>query len=120
MAHAISETDRRRELQIDYNTRHNIDPTPLRKKIADITSVLAREKADSEDLLAGVKNAAGEGYSRSAGLKNGPEELGSLIATLTDQMMQASGELKFELAGKLRDEVRELKKELREMSQASS
>jgi excinuclease ABC subunit B len=120
MAHAISETDRRRELQIGYNTRHNIDPTPLRKKIADITSVLAREKADSEDLLAGVKNAAGEGYSRSAGLKNGPEELGSLIATLTDQMMQASGELKFELAGKLRDEVRELKKELREMSQASS
>ena len=120
MEQAISETDRRREMQVAYNTEHNIDPTPLRKKIADITSVLAREKADSEDLLAGVTNSAGEGYSRSRGLKDGPEALQSLISTLTDQMMQASGELKFELAGKLRDEVRELKKELREMISASA
>ena len=119
MAHAISETERRRELQIAYNTEHGIDPTPLRKKIADITSVLAREKADSEDLLEGVTTATGEGYSRAKGLKDGPDELGSLIATLTDQMMQASGALKFELAAKLRDEVRELKKELREMTTAS-
>jgi len=119
MAQAISETERRRELQIAYNTEHGIDPTPLRKKIADITSVLAREKADSEDLLEGVTTATGEGYSRAKGLKDGPDELGSLIATLTDQMMQASGELKFELAAKLRDEVRELKKELREMTTAS-
>ena len=119
MAHAISETERRRELQIAYNTEHGIDPTPLRKKIADITSVLAREKADSEDLLEGVTTATGEGYSRAKGLKDGPDELGSLIATLTDQMMQASGELKFELAAKLRDEVRELKKELREITTAS-
>ena len=119
MAQAISETERRRELQIAYNTEHGIDPTPLRKKIADITSVLAREKADSEDLLEGVTTATGEGYSRSKGLQDGPDELASLIATLTDQMMQASGELKFELAAKLRDEVRELKKELREMTTAS-
>ena len=119
MAQAISETERRRELQIAYNTEHGIDPSPLRKKIADITSVLAREKADSEDLLEGVTTATGEGYSRSKGLQDGPDELGSLIATLTDQMMQASGELKFELAAKLRDEVRELKKELREMTTAS-
>jgi len=119
MAQAISETERRRELQIAYNTEHGIDPTPLRKKIADITAVLAREKADSEDLLEGVTTATGEGYSRAKGLKDGPDELGSLIATLTDQMMQASGELKFELAAKLRDEVRELKKELREMTTAS-
>jgi len=120
MEQAISETERRREMQVAYNTEHNIDPTPLRKKIADITSVLAREKADSEDLLAGVTNSAGEGYSRSRGLQEGPEALQSLISTLTDQMMQASGELKFELAGKLRDEVRELKKELREMISASA
>ena len=120
MEQAISETERRREMQVAYNTEHNIDPTPLRKKIADITSVLAREKADSEGLLTGVTNSAGEGYSRSRGLKDGPEALQSLISTLTDQMMQASGELKFELAGKLRDEVRELKKELREMISASA
>jgi len=120
MEQAISETERRREMQVAYNTKHGIDPTPLRKKIADITSVLAREKADSEELLAGVKNAAGEGYSRAEGLQDGPDALQSLIATLTDQMMQASGELKFELAGKLRDEVRELKRELREMTTASA
>jgi excinuclease ABC subunit B len=120
MEQAISETERRREMQVAYNTKHGIDPTPLRKKIADITSVLAREKADSEELLAGVKNAAGEGYSRAKGLQDGPDALQSLIATLTDQMMQASGELKFELAGKLRDEVRELKRELREMTTASA
>jgi excinuclease ABC subunit B len=120
MAQAIEETDRRRERQVSYNLENNIDPTPLRKKIADITSVLAREKADSEDLLAGVKNSAGEGYSRQRVLKSGPDELGGIIMTLTDQMMQASGELKFELAGKLRDEVRELKKELREMTQAKA
>ncbi|MDB4606880.1 excinuclease ABC subunit UvrB [Pontimonas sp.] len=119
MAQAISETERRRALQIAYNTEHGIDPTPLRKRIDDITSVLAREKADSEDLLEGVTTATGEGYSRSKGLQDGPDELASLIATLTDQMMQASGELKFELAAKLRDEVRELKKELREMTTAS-
>lgn len=93
MEQAISETERRREMQVAYNTEHNIDPTPLRKKIADITSVLAREKADSEDLLAGVTNSAGEGYSRSRGLQDGPEALQSLISTLTDQMMQASGEI---------------------------
>ena len=120
MAQAIEETDRRRERQVAYNLENHIDPTPLRKKIADITSVLAREKADSEDLLAGVKNLAGEGYSRQRVLKSGPDELGGIIMTLTDQMMQASGELKFELAGKLRDEVRELKKELREMTQAKA
>ena len=119
MAHAIAETDRRRERQVAYNTEHGISPTPLRKKIADITAVLAREKADSETLLAGVSPSAGEGFVRPA-LRGGKEELTSLIATITEQMMQASGELKFELAAKLRDEVHELKRELREMSNATA
>ena len=119
MAHAIAETDRRRERQVAYNTEHGISPTPLRKKIADITAVLAREKADSEALLAGVSPSAGEGFVRPA-LQGGKDELTSLIATITEQMMQASGELKFELAAKLRDEVHELKRELREMSNATA
>ena len=119
MTHAIAETDRRRERQVAYNTEHGISPTPLRKKIADITAVLAREKADSEALLAGVSPSAGEGFVRPA-LRGGKEELTSLIATITEQMMQASGELKFELAAKLRDEVHELKRELREMSNATA
>ncbi len=120
MAQAISETERRRERQIEYNTEHGINPTPLRKKIADITSVLAREKVDSDELLAGAKPSAGEGFARPTRLKGGHEALTGLISTLTDQMMLASGELKFELAGKLRDEVRELKKELRELTNAKA
>ena len=120
MAHAIGETERRREKQLAYNAEHGIDPTPLRKKIADITSVLAREKADSDELVRNAPGSAGEGFVRSETIKAGPEELSGLIATLTDQMMQASGELKFELAGKIRDELLELKRELREMVGAKS
>lgn len=120
MAFALSETERRRNLQIEYNTLHGIDPTPLRKKIGDITSVLSREKADSEALIGGVAARPGEGFHRGEVLKGGVEELSGLIATLTDQMMQASGELKFELAGKIRDELLDVKKELRQMTNATS
>ena len=118
MAHAIGETERRREKQLAYNLEHGIDPTPLRKKIADITAVLAREKADTDELISNVAGQAGEGFSRAEIVKSGPDELSGLIASLTDQMMQASGELKFELAAKIRDEVLELKRELREMTGA--
>lgn len=120
MAFAISETDRRRALQIEYNRVNNIDPTPLRKKIADITSVLAREQADTEALIGHASGSAGEGFHRPATLRGGAEELASLIATVTAQMMQASSELKFELAAKLRDEVVELKRELRQLTEATS
>ena len=115
MAHAIEETERRREKQLAYNAEHGIDPTPLRKKIQDITSVLAREMADSEELVNQAPTRAGEGFLRGEHIKSGPEELSGLIATLTDQMMQASAELKFELAAKIRDELVELKRELREI-----
>ena len=119
MQHAIGETERRREKQLAYNQEHGIDPTPLRKRIADITSVLAREKADTEALVGTVSSSAGEGFRRSETLRTGPEELQGLITTLTDQMMQASAELKFELAASIRDELLELKRELREMAGAS-
>jgi excinuclease ABC subunit B len=116
----VSETDRRRDLQIAYNTQHGIDPTPLRKKIADITSVLSREKADTEELIGEARSKPGEGFSRTTNLRGGVEELSGLIATLTDQMMQASGELKFELAAKIRDELLDVKKELRQMTNATA
>jgi len=118
MAFAISETDRRREKQVAYNTLHGLDPTPLRKKIADITSVLAREQADTESLVGSHSTTAGEGFVKPVVVRGGVEELSGLITTLTDQMMQASHELKFELAGKIRDEVIELKRELRELTDA--
>ena len=114
MQRAIEETNRRRELQVAYNAEHGIDPTPLRKKIGDITSVLAREKADSDELVGQSEGDSALPVMRAAA---GSEELPDLIRQLTDQMMQASSELKFELAARLRDEVAELKRELRELTE---
>ena len=115
MRFAIDETNRRREKQLEYNTKHGIDPTPLRKKIGDITAVLAREQADSTELVGSSESDTP--VMRTAA---GSEELPALIRQLTDQMMQASSELKFELAARLRDEVAELKRELREMTEHAS
>jgi excinuclease ABC subunit B len=113
MTRAIEETNRRREKQIAYNTEHGIDPQPLRKKIGDITAVLARELADSNELV-GESPGATTPVSRVGA---GEEELSQLIRDLTDQMMQASSELKFELAARLRDELADIKRELRELLQ---
>jgi len=120
MEKAIDETDRRREKQVAYNTLHGIDPTPLRKRIADITDVLAREEADTAELLAG-RDARRKGTTsaRRVGLAaNGANDLESIITDLNSQMLEAAGELKFELAARLRDELSELKRELRQMEKA--
>jgi excinuclease ABC subunit B len=121
MKRALDETDRRREKQVAYNLERGIDPQPLRKRIADITEALAREGADTAALLAGrdgkkrspTPNLKREG--RGAEAANGIE---SIIADLNEQMLQAAAELKFELAGRLRDEVADLKKDLRQMEAA--
>ncbi len=119
---AIDETNRRRERQVAYNVEHGIDPQPLRKRIADITEVLAREEADTAKLLAG--RSGQDGSKRRSPTPNlrregvgaaGAAELETVIADLNEQMLQAAGELKFELAARLRDELSELKKELRQM-----
>ncbi|WP_291055756.1 excinuclease ABC subunit UvrB [Herbiconiux sp.] len=119
---AIDETDRRREKQVAYNTLHGIDPQPLRKKIADITEALAREGADTADLL---RERSGRGKKsptpnlRREGIAAaGANDLEGIIADLNSQMLEAAAELKFELAGRLRDEVSELKRELRQMEKA--
>ncbi len=113
MTRAIDETNRRRDKQIAYNEEHGIDPQPLRKKIGDITAVLAREKADSEELIA----KDGDSALPVSRIGAGEEELGQLVRQLTDQMMQASAELKFELAARLRDELVDIKRELRELTE---
>ncbi len=121
MAKAIDETTRRREKQIAYNVERGIDPQPLRKKIADITDSLMREGADTAELLAGKdgrKRAPTPNLRREGLAAAGGNDLESIIADLNAQMLQAAGELKFELAGRLRDEVQDLKKELRQMEQA--
>jgi len=121
MKNAIEETDRRREKQVEYNRVNGIDPTPLRKRIADITDVLAREGADTAKMLAGreARKKSPTPNLRKGGIAaNGANELESLIADLNEQMLQAAGELKFELAARLRDELGDLKRDLRQMEKA--
>ena len=123
MAKAIDETDRRREKQVAYNLERGIDPQPLRKKIADITDQIMREASDTAAILAG-KNDASRKRAPTPNLKRegiaaqGGNDLEKIIADLNEQMLAAAAELKFELAGRLRDEVQDLKKELRQMEQA--
>ena len=104
-----------------YNLERGVDPQPLRKKIADITDQLSREAADTTELLAsrsGRKRSPTPSLRREGLAASGANELESIIRDLNDQMLLAAGELKFELAGRLRDEVADLKKELRQMEAA--
>jgi excinuclease ABC subunit B len=135
MRRAIDETDRRRAKQVAYNTEHGIDPTPLRKRIADILDQLVREDADTEKLIGGSgrqqsrgktpvpglssrvrASATGAGEGEGGGAARG--DLIELIAQLTEQMHTAAAELQFEVAARIRDEIRELKQELRGMQAA--
>ena len=141
MAKAIDETNRRRAKQIAYNLARGVDPQPLRKRIADITDQLAREDADTEKLLGGSGRRQSRGKApvpgmaaraRAAAAAGGVwnaegepgrggaarDDLIALITALTDQMHAAAAELQFELAARFRDEIRELKQELRGMQAA--
>jgi excinuclease ABC subunit B len=121
MTNAIEETNRRRAKQVAYNKEHGIDPTPLRKKIADITDLIAKEADDTDDLTAKTKKI---GFTSGVHSKNAHslprQELVALIESLTDQMRLAASELSFELAARLRDEIRELKRELKGMQEAGN
>ncbi|MBF6673395.1 MULTISPECIES: excinuclease ABC subunit UvrB [Glutamicibacter] len=125
MDQAIEETNRRRAIQEAHNKEHGIDPMPLRKKIADITDQLAREDADTQELLNNnrlakdAKRTKASSSVRKDGLAAAPaEDLLSQIEEMTEQMHAAAAELQFELAARIRDEVSELKKELRQMKAA--
>jgi len=122
MARAIDETNRRRAKQVAYNTAHGIDPQPLRKKIADITDLIAQESDDTDSLLAGSKRRAVTetpvGVHAKSLVALPRTELLGLIDSLTEQMRNAAAELQFELAARLRDEIKELKRELRAMEEA--
>ncbi|EUA08657.1 uvrB/uvrC motif family protein [Mycobacterium xenopi 4042] len=133
MREAIDETERRRAKQIAYNKEHGIDPKPLRKKIADILDRVYTEAEDSETVELGSgravsrgRRAQGEpGRTVSAGIFEGRDtanmpraELADLIKDLTEQMMAAARDLQFELAARFRDEIADLKKELRAMDAA--
>jgi excinuclease ABC subunit B len=125
MAAAIDETNRRRAKQVAYNTAHGVDPQPLRKKIADLTDLLSREEADTDDL---VRRVGGRrqvspmplAAEQSRDLTSLPAtELAGLAQELTGQMHAAAAELNFELAARLRDEVADIKKMLRQLLAAT-
>ena len=119
MRQAIDETNRRRAKQMAYNTENGIDPQPLRKRIADITDLLVREEADTEALIGPPSASAVSGTPparRSASMAEA--DLVGLIEQLTAQMHQAAADLHFELAARIRDELSELKSELRSMREA--
>ena len=133
MQRAIDETNRRRDKQVAYNVAHGIDPTPLRKRIADTLDQLVREDADTAQLIGGGGRQQSRGKTPVPGLSSraraasatpgagGSEARGDLIALiqeLTDQMHAAAAELQFEVAARYRDEIKDLKAELRGMQAA--
>jgi excinuclease ABC subunit B len=145
MERAIDETNRRREKQVAYNTANGIDPQPLRKKINDIVAQIAREEVDTEQLLGTGYRGQKDGKAAKApvpalggkaakGAKAGKAakgkaketvptdrpaaELAEQIEEMTERMRAAAADLQFEIAARLRDEVSEMKKELRQMREA--
>jgi excinuclease ABC subunit B len=123
MAKAIDETNRRRAKQVAYNLERGVDPQPLRKKIADITDLIARESEDTEELLSHEKGGAkkvgaSSGIYDKSSISLPRKDLIALIGSLTEQMRNAASELQFEVAARLRDEIKILKKELRMMEEA--
>ncbi len=115
MRHAISETMRRRQKQLSYNAEHGIDPQTVRKKVTDILEMIRAREGDES----GSERGRGRGRSRAKPrpdrLDLPRDELGRLIQSLTDEMQDAARDLRFEEAARLRDEIHELKRELREV-----
>ena len=114
MKKALEETNRRRERQVAHNLANGIDPTPLRKKISDINDSIIKEDADTEQVLEEAMSIKKLRKDKKDGLSPA-QDLANLITELTAQMKFAASELNFELAARYRDEIHELKKELRQM-----
>jgi excinuclease ABC subunit B len=123
MTKAIDETNRRRAKQVAYNLERGVDPQPLRKKISDITDLIAQESDDTDDIMAslkGKKSSVVLPFSSKSTDSMPRQELIALIGSLTEQMRGAADELQFELAARLRDELKDLKRELRGMDEAGT
>ncbi|MEY4656333.1 MAG: UvrABC system protein [Actinomycetota bacterium] len=113
MDRAIGETQRRRQRQIAYNTEHNINPQTIRKAVGDILSVLRPSEGATPTTKSGRRDREREKVVNE--LRSLPQqELGRLIQTLEEEMNLAASELKFEYAARLRDEIKDLRRELRD------
>ena len=112
MRRALNETNRRRAVQVQYNTEHGIDPQTIRKRISDILELVQSGDAPSVD------RRRREVVEREA-LDLPVDDLERLIRSLEDEMREAAADLRFEYAARLRDEINELKRELRAMAEAS-
>jgi excinuclease ABC subunit B len=116
MERALEETDRRRAVQEAYNVEHGIEPQTIRKAVTDILAQLRGDDGSApvpgkgeRKRRPGEKAAIRDDFANLA-----PDDLGRLIQTLTDEMNEASADLRFEYAARLRDEIKELKRELRD------
>jgi excinuclease ABC subunit B len=124
MRKAIDETTRRREKQVAYNKKLGVDPQPLQKKIIDITDQIEREELDTAELIAELGKAKGRKATAVPLRSNrgiaamAQDEILAVVMDLDAQMRHAASELQFELAARLRDEIAELKHELRQMKKA--
>jgi excinuclease ABC subunit B len=122
MRRAISETNRRRKKQLEYNAEHGIDPQTIRKKVTDILEMVRAREGEEDTAPArgrGRGRGRGRALARSAVFQLegvAPDDVGKLIQTLQDEMHDAAKDLRFEEAARLRDEIAELKRELREVS----
>ena len=124
MRKAIDETNRRREKQVAYNKALGVDPKPLQKKIIDITDQIEREELDTAELIAELGKSKGRKATAVPLRSNrgiaamAQDEILAVVMDLDTQMRHAASELQFELAARLRDEIAELKHELRQMKKA--
>ena len=120
MKKAIEETNRRRSLQIKYNKEHGITPKPLQKKISDVNDMIIRNEKGSGNEISSQNSAQNFRYGFSADLPDnipeGADEIKKLIEELSEKMSAAAKQLQFELAARLRDEINDLKKELKNIS----
>jgi excinuclease ABC subunit B len=117
MRRAISETERRRGLQMAYNLEHGIDPQTIRKKVSDILEMIRGRQDEGAPLPKGKSRLRGRDAARRKELLELPgDELARLIHSLEEEMHEAAADLRFEYAARLRDEISDLKRELREVS----
>jgi excinuclease ABC subunit B len=117
MRRAISETNRRRGLQLEFNAEHGIDPQTIRKRVTDILAVLRPETDDGAPVPgADRRRQRARDDKRIRELASMPgDDLARLVQTLEEEMHEAAADLRFEYAARLRDEIKELKRELRDL-----